>query len=158
MLSNFIFIILWWYPYFHLFFSSRIYQPVLIIDFQLIGSLSPLSSLCVASLAAKESSEGILWHSSSSFHYMFILRSLPNKYPAHEAPFPLPSGIQNCDESDKIPGKIGLTTEGVNFCSGWRLMTPHETWILIGHELCWQESCLWINEEKHKIVWGGEKC
>ena len=33
---------------------------------------------------------------------------------------PLPSGIQNCDESDKIPGKMRLTTEGINFCSGWK--------------------------------------
>ena len=58
--------------------------------------------------------------SSSSFPNMFILKSLPNKYPAHEAPSPLPSGIQNCDKSDKIPGKIRLTTEGINFCSGWK--------------------------------------
>ena len=88
------------------------------------GHVGAVATVCLASACCPaEVKPGFLtaWiSSSSSFPNMFILRSLPNKYSAHETSSPLPSGIQNCDESDKIAGKMGLTTEGINFCSGWK--------------------------------------
>ena len=88
------------------------------------GRVGAVVTVCLASTCCQaEMKPGFLtaWiSSSSSFPNMVILRSLPNKYSAQETSSPLPSGIQNCDESDKIPGKMRLTTEGINFCSGWK--------------------------------------
>ena len=88
------------------------------------GRVGAVVTVCLASTCCQaEMKPGFLtaWiSSSSSFPNMVILRSLPNKYSAQKTSSPLPSGIQNCDESDKIPGKMGLTTEGINFCSGWK--------------------------------------
>lgn len=75
MLSNFIFIVLCWYPYFHLFFSSRIYQPVLIIDFNLWLSLSFIFFICSIS-AAKESSR----RHSVTVPHVFISLYHPSEY------------------------------------------------------------------------------
>ena len=86
------------------------------------GRVGAVVTVCLASTCCQaEMKPGFLttWiSSSSSFPNMVILRSLPNKYSAQKTSSPLPSGIQNCDESDKIPGKIRLTIEGINFCSG----------------------------------------
>ena len=88
------------------------------------GHVGAVVTVCLASTCCRaEVKLGFLtaWISSfSSFPNMVILGSLPNKYSAQETSSPLPSGIQNCDESDKIAGKMGLTTEGINFCSGWK--------------------------------------